>query len=322
MTTRKSKRKPHHLPQGLIVPEGTSVKGLADYIIAITPQQKAQFYEEAYQLFMTIVKGHNPRCYEEVKKMEEELQSCKGMGMVLYVFKRVAPTFCDNKPIVFLRNALKQACQEDRLDMLCVFMQIAAFRWALVEKSFKTTAMAREGRKGHAWIYTAEGRVLGGIFESMRLTQKDFHVGYRSWIIPVLMAHKEILIPNLKKIVQNQKAHKDKNEWQDTKTLVDQIQDEFNLDEVDLEKIKDMLLQIEPLERQFRDKYRRFCKNNKCLVFFFQSIQQSFLLSELQATLWQKLSPWPIEACLKNYYPELADVIPIVMQESCFLAQS
>lgn len=322
MAVRKSKGKPHHLPQGLIVPEGTSVKGLADYIIPITPQQKAQFYEEAYQLFMTILKTNKPQTYEELKKMEEELQSHKGMGMVLYMFKRVVPTFCDGRPVKLLRQALEQTYQEDRLDLLCVFMQIAAFRWALVEKSFKTTAIAREGRKGHAWIDSAEGRVLGGIFESIRLTKKDFHVGYRSWIIPVLMVHKEILIPILKKIVQNQKAHKDKSEWLEIKDLVDQVQDNFNLDEVDIEKIKDILLQIEPLERQFRDKYRRFCKNNKCLIFFFQSIQQSFALPELLATIWKKLPPWPIDDCLKNYYPELAAVIPIVVQESCLLAQS
>ena len=321
MAARKNKSS--HLPQGMIVHEKKSDGSLPDYIIQITPAEKAQFYEEFFQFFMTKIRTDDPPRYTMIAEMVRELERLPGMGMVLYMFKRVAPTFCDKGPINLLRQALVQVRHEDHLDMLCVFMQIAAFRWALIEKSFKNCARSREGRRGNSWIESDEGHLLAETFEEMRRNEIDFHEGYENKIVPILVEKEEMLVPIIRKIVANQKMHKHKGDWQGIKKTADRVQNTYNSDSVNYDEIKKLVLQLEPLERQFRDKYRRFCKNRReYRLIFFSSIRQFFSLEEMKETLWKELPSWPIEDCLKKYYNNLNDVIEIVLREANRLAGS
>ena len=309
------KREASHLPKGTIVHEKTSPGNLPSYIIQTTPSEKVQFYEEVFQFYMFKLKTEDPERYEMISEMAVELEQHPGLGMVLYMFKRVAPTFCDRGPINLLRKALVQAYYENQLDMLCVFMQIAAFRWSLIEKSLKNTARSRVGRRGNLWIESGEGQLLGETFEEMRKNGMDFHEGYKNKIVPLLVEREEMLLPIIRKIEKNQKEHK--GDWRDIKKKAVQIQNNYNSDSVDYDAITNLVLQLEPLERQFRDKYRRFCKNRgEDRIIYFKSINQYFSLAEMRETLWKELPSWPIEDCLRKYYNPLDEVIEIVIRES------
>ena len=83
MAARKNKSS--HLPQGMIVHEKKSDGSLPDYIIQITPAEKAQFYEEFFQFFMTKIRTDDPPRYTMIAEMVRELERLPGMGMVLYV---------------------------------------------------------------------------------------------------------------------------------------------------------------------------------------------------------------------------------------------
>lgn len=309
------KREASHLPKVKIVHEKTSPDNLPSHIIQMTPSEKVQFYEEVFQFYMFKLKTEDPKRYEMIREMTVELEQHPGMGMVLYMFKRVAPTFCDRGPINLLRQALVQTYYENHLDMLCVFMQIAAFRWSLIEKSLKNTARSRVGRRGNSWVESDEGQLLGEIFEDMRKNGMDFHDGYKNKIVPLLVEKEKTLVPIIRKIVRNQKEHK--GNWQGIEKKATQIQNNYNSDSVDYAAITNLVLQLEPLERQFRDKYRRFCKNRgENRIIYFKSINQCFSLSEMRETLWRELPSWPIEDCLRKYYNSLDEVIEIVIRES------
>ena len=318
---KKKKNKPSHLPKGMIVHEKTSSANLPSYIIQMTPAEKAQFYEEVFQFYMSKLKTEEPKRYEMVHEMAVELEQHPGMGMVLYMFKRVAPTFCDRGPINLLRKAFVQTYHENYLDMLCVFMQIAAFRWALIEKSFKNSARSREGRRGNSWIESDEGHLLAETFEKMRKKEIDFHEGYENKIVPILVEKEKMLVPIIRKIAANKKTHK--GDWQGIKKTADRVQNAYNSDSVDYDGIIKLVLQLEPLERQFRDKYRRFCSNRReNKIIYFESIRQYFSLEEMKETLWKELPSWPIEDCLRKYYNPLDEVIEIVIRESNRVAGS
>ena len=199
--------------------------------------------------------------------------------------------------------------------MLCVFMQIAAFRWSLIEKSLKNSARSRVGRRGHSWVESDEGQLLVETFEEMRKNGMDFYEGYKNKIVPLLVENEEMLTPIIWKIVKNQRQHK--GNWRDIKEKADKIQNNYNSDSADYDAITNLVLQLEPLERQFRDKFRRFCKSRgENRIIYFKSINQYFSLADMRETLWKTLPSWPIEDCLRKYYNPLDEVIEIVIRES------
>ena len=319
MTPNRMRKKHIQLPKGIVVQNKTRDRGLADYIIQTTPEEKAQFYEEVYQLFMSRLKEADPSRYDIFKDMESELNAQEGMGMVAFMFKRVAPTFCDLAPVNLLRKALIMASTIAHFDMLCTFMQIAAFRWALIEKSFKSTAVRREGRLAHSWALSEEARPFIEIFETMLKENQDFHTGYVNLIIPMLIENENELKRLCREIAKNRRGTKSESS---IKKINNQIIDAYAEEPIDKEKIKESVLQIEPLERKIRDRYRRWREQrNEKRVMYFKSINCPFFLSELEETLWKKLPPWPIDICLKNYDVELNAVEYAVFKDSISLSE-
>lgn len=319
MAPKRSNKKTTRLPKGIVVQNKTSDRNLNGYIIQTTPEEKAQFYEEVYQLFMIRLKAEDPSRYIALKMMEADLEPRPEFGMVLYMFKRVAPTFCDLAPINLLRKAITHVCMGN-FDLLCTFMQIAAFRWALVETSFKTTAGPRNARLAHLWILSEEGQLFAEIFETMMKEYQDFHTGYVDLIIPKLIENENELKLLCRGIAKNRRGTKSEST---IKKINNQIIDAYAEDSIDKEKIQKSVLQLEPLERQFRDRYRRWRnQRNESRFIFFKSIKRLFLLSELEDTLWRKMPPWPIDACLKDYDVDPKEVVGVVLKESISLSKN
>lgn len=148
------------------------------------------------------IKDEDPERWTAINDMVDILSSNPCYGMVLYMFKRVAPTFCDTKPIAFLKDAILLSNQFfKQFDMLCVFMQIAAFRWALIEKSIKQTAKARVGRQSHVQQTMEKDADFIEIFKKMQNDKSDFTACYENSIVNMLVKNPEILEKTLKIIL-------------------------------------------------------------------------------------------------------------------------
>ena len=313
-------KKSNKLPKVEIVAEPRP-DDIESNVLYLTPEEKAAFYEEIFLLYMEHLKEEDPDRWGAIQNMVELLSAQPHYGMVLYMFKRVAPTFCDTKPIAFLKDAISLSNQFfKQFDMLCVFMQIAAFRWALIEKSIKQTAKARIGRQSHVQQTMEKDAAFAEIFEKIQNDKGNFSAYYEDLIIDTLVKNPEILEKTLKSF-RSEHKRKTKSDIELRKA----IDDILGMSEEDKNfetNIKSALLLIKPLEKRFRDKYRRFCEHCKeQKIVYFRSIDKTFLLSEIKEIWWQQLPPWPIEECSEEFPPSLLLCAEMVMEESIYLAK-
>ena len=313
-------KKNNKLPKIEIVAEPRP-DDIENNVLFLTPEEKATFYEEIFLLYMEQLKEEDPDRWGAIQNMVELLSSKPHYGMVLYMFKRVAPTFCDTKPIAFLKDSMSLSNQFfKQFDMLCVFMQIAAFRWALIEKSIKQTAKARVGRQSHVQQTMEKDADFIEIFKKMQNDKSDFTACYENSIVNMLVKNPEILEKTLKIIRSNHKK-KSKSDIE-LKVNIDKILNLLIDDNKNEENIKTELLKIKPLEKRIRDKYRRFCEHYKeQKIIHFYSIDKNFLLSEIKKIWWQQLPPWPIEECSKEFPPSFLLCAEAVIEESVYLAR-
>ena len=314
-------KKKNKLPVVEIVTESRP-DDIANNVLYLTPEKKAAFYEEVFLLYMETIKDEDPERWTAIQEMVDILSSNPCYGMVLYMFKRVAPTFCDMNPIEFLRKALGMAIIPNRhFDMLCVFMQIAAFRWALIEKSIKQTAKARVGRQSHVKQTLEKDAAFAETFEKIQNDKGNFSAYYEDLIIDTLVKNPEILEKTLKSFRSDHKR-KTKSDIE-LRKAIDNILGMSEEDKNFETNIKSALLLIKPLEKRFHDKYRRFCGHRKEYeIIHFDSIGKSFLLSEIREIWWQQLPPWPIEECSEKFPPHALQCKKMVLQESIYLAKS
>lgn len=313
-------KKSNKLPKVEIVAEPRP-DDIESNVLCLTPEEKAAFYEEIFLLYMEHLKEEDPDRWGAIQNMVELLSAKPHYGMVLYMFKRVAPTFCDTKPIAFLKDAISLSNQFfKQFDMLCVFMQIAAFRWALIEKSIKQTAKARVGRQSHVQQTMEKDADFIEIFKKMQDDKSDFTACYKNLIVDMLVENPEILEKTLESF---RSEHKSKSKSDIAlRAGINQILNMLMNDKRDEEKIREALLKIKPLEKRLRDKYRRFgehCKEQQ--IIYFSSIDKTFLLSEIKEIWWQQLPPWLIEECSEEFPPSLLLCAEMVMEESIYLAK-
>ena len=314
-------KKKYKLPVVEIVAESHS-DDIESNVLYLTPEEKAAFYEEIFLLYMEHLKEEDPDRWGAIQNMVELLSAKPHYGMVLYMFKRVAPTFCDTKPIAFLKDAISLSNQFfKQFDMLCVFMQIAAFRWALIEKSIKQTAKARVGRQSHVKQTLEKDAAFAETFEKIQNDKGNFSAYYEDLIIDTLVENPEILEKTLKSF-RSEHKRKTKSDIE-LRKAIDNILGMSEEDENFKTNIKSALLLIKPLEKRFRDKCRRFCGHRKEYeIIHFDSIGKSFLLSEIREIWWQQLPPWPIEECSEKLSPHALQCKKMVLQESIYLAKS
>ena len=314
-------KKKNKLPVVEIVAEARP-DDIANNVLYLTPEKKAAFYEEIFFFYTETIKNEDPERWAAIQKMVAILSSDPCYGMVLYMFKRVAPTFCDMKPIEFLHKALVMAIIPNRhFDMLCVFMQIAAFRWALIEKSIKQTAKARLGRQSHVQQTQEKDADFAETFEKIQNDKGSFSAYYENLIIDILIKNPEILEKTLKsfRLEHKRKTKSDIELRKAIDNILGMSEDDKNFET----NIKTELLKIKTLEKRFRDKYRRFCEHRKEYeIIHFNSIDKSFLLSEIREIWWQQLPPWPIDECSENLPPPALQCEKMVLQESIYLAKS
>ena len=313
-------KKKNKLPVVEIVTESRP-DDIENNVLYLTPEEKAAFYEEIFFFYMEKIKDEEPERWAAIQDMVNILSSDPCYGMVLYMFKRVAPTFCDTKPITFLKDAICTSQPFFRqFDMLCVFMQIAAFRWALIEKSIKQTAKARIGRQSHVQQIQEKDADFIEIFKKIQNDKSDFTACYENLIIDMLVKNTEILEKTLKSF---RSEHKKKTKSDiELRRNIDQILNILTNDDIVEEKIKLELKKIKPLEKRFRDKYRRFCEHHKEYeIIHFNSIDKTFLLSEIKEIWWKQLPPWPIEECSKEFPPSFLLCAEAVIEESVYLAR-
>lgn len=312
-------KKSNKLPKVEIVAEPRP-DDIESNVLYLTPEKKAAFYEEIFLLYMEHLKEEDPDRWGAIQNMVELLSAQPHYGMVLYMFKRVAPTFCDTKPIAFLKDAISLSNQFfKQFDMLCVFMQIAAFRWALIEKSIKQSAKARNARKERIQQMFEQDAPFIDTFKKIYDEKGSFLDYYKNSIINILVENPKILKKTLADIRSNHKS-KSKADCR-LKKLIDPIL--CMDDEIIVKSNKDAdIKKIKPLEKRFRDKYRRFCEHYKeQQIIYFSSIDKTFLLSEIKEIWWQQLPPWPIEECSKEIPSSLLLCAEAVMEESVYLAR-
>lgn len=124
--------------------------------------------------------------------------------------------------------------------MLCVFMQIAAFRWALIEKSIKQTAKARIGRQSHVKQTLEKDAAFAEIFEKIQNDKGNFSAYYEDLIIDTLVKNPEILEKTLKSF-RSEHKRKSKSDIA-LRAGINQILNMLMNDKRDEEKIREALL--------------------------------------------------------------------------------
>lgn len=309
------------LPTGKIVDEPTSpIFDRDEKVFRITPQQKAEFYEEVYEFYMEYLEKKNNYLYSKYREMQKYIASYDGFDMLLYMFKRIAPTLCDLAPLNFLQKAIVHARAENNFDHLCTFMQIAAFRWSRLEKGMKQCAQSRVGREGNKWENTHEGQVIAPIFNTMEQSQKSFAESYEEEIVKALASNPKIWKSSIRNLLKNWRSQRKVTKKERIATVAKYLV-QMEEEEATVEFIAETLLKIPELEKQFQDKYRRWkSKLDREYIVFFKSIGVAFSLREMQERWWTQMEPWPIEDCLKKYWPAPQQEIGILLLEASKLS--
>ncbi len=271
------------------------VSPLYEYITQITPEEKYKFYEEAYKIYMDRLEKADLERFRFVRDTEENLLKKKGHFTVLYIFQRVVPTLCDNEPIYFLRDAIQEAENCD-FDSLCVFLQIAGFRWSIIEKSYwKSLGKSRKGREYNKWWNKKEYKYLRPLFEEKHGVIKEeyrekFINGYRKVLVPWLIENWEKLEDILKAI---------KKEKTDYKNEINEIIDDYINDKNSV--VEKSIKKSKGIQEYYRNRYDELVEYQNEEKVFFDSANQAFCLSELTETIWKKLPPWNIKWCKQDY---------------------
>lgn len=305
------------LPKFKLVKEFPDVSTDDSNIIFINPAMKAAFYDECYRLYLLHLKNTDKSQYESFIEIERLTKETSGFGMVFYMFQRVAPTFVDEGPINLLRDAIQKAVFQHDFDQLCVFMQIASFRWAFLEKSMKFTAQSRIGRAGNQWTNTLGFKISEDIFRECEAGKITWNDAYTK-IIEVLVKNKDIALGMLNDLKKNLKRYKATSSVQkNTRSACDKIYNLYTDETPNEDDIKSCFLSIKSLRSSLRSRYNRWRKQMRGkLIIHFESINRSFYINELKETFWKKLPPWPIEECLKEYSPSFQASISILINEA------
>lgn len=248
---------------------------------------------------MERLEREDPEKYNLIKETDSFLEN-NGKLMVRYIFQRIAPTLCDSEPLVFVQKAIKNSENND-FDDLCMFLQIAGFRWSLVEKSYKKSKGSRPGREKNKLKNLSKNKYLIPIFEEMRNGNDKFINGYENILVPWLIENWGKLDQYLKDI---------KHEKEIYKNNINKIIDKYNSDKV--EEVKKLIRESQGIQEYYRNKYNNWIEGQKEEKIFFQSAKQSFLLSELEETIWKILPPWNIKlGKLRSCFNSTQDSIDI-----------
>lgn len=267
---------------------------LYEYMSNISAEEKFKFYEEAYRKYMERLEKVDSERFRRVSWTKYDLSAASNL-ILLYIFLRIVPTLSDNDPIEFLYEAMDDATI-GKFDKLCVFLQIAGYRWTLIEKSYKRSLKSRSGREGNKWWNKKEGKLLVPVFESMRESIKEedklkFKIAYKNILLPWLIENwKDSLYLELKRMEKDLPEYKDE---------INYIIIHYNAKDVD--EVKNSLEIFEPIKDFYRSKYKDWSEYQAEERIYFESAKQFFLLSELEETIWKKLDPWPIERCKKEF---------------------
>ena len=315
-------------------PEQKPDMTLYDYVTDITPSEKLQFYEETYKVYIERLLKTDERFALIIKDYEEMLNK-SGTKILQQIFKRIVPTldYNDNTPFDLLYSGLNNPVKGYEIDRLCVFLQIAGFRWGKIEKSFFISSNTRNWREGNKWKKTPEGKLLVSLFEDIRQNAngeynvESFNNEYLSTILPMLIKHESILLCVYQNLIKywNDKRQQEIPSNLDTKKRKEEISERISELEKEKKNIKliykegcffdkkmnricDIVSNNQSIQDHFQYEYQNYCKNEEYI--FFKSANRSFYLSELEETLWKKLTPWPdLITVLDTYYPHHLEVL-------------
>ena len=304
---------------------------LYDYIANINVHEKLLFYEETYQVYIKRLLKTDEKQALKIKEYEE-IMNKDGTEMLHFIFKRIVPTLnpSDCTPFILLYCGLNDVHECSGLDALCVFLQIAGFRWSQIERSFSCSSNTRNWRDGNKWIKTPEGKLLVPLFDDARQEAKgeykvsSFNDIYLASILPMLIEHKNVLFSvynsfikyredEIKKDVSSstvdmEKRKEEIHEIEEERSKIKSIYKEDCSVEEKKRKIYGIISENPRIQDHFQYEYRNFCKSESFI--YFKSANRSFYLSELEETLWKKLPPWPdLKDCLTIYHPFLQDVL-------------
>ncbi len=287
----------------------------SNYVIQITPLEKAWFFENLYESYMNSLKKENPERHDFIRKFETDLATKKGMQTVLFLFKRIIPTIEDNddEPFDLLRAAISDIEESEgaNFEKLHVFMTISTLRWAYLEKSISGFKTSHRGRDSHSWDKTnpSEFELLSPLFFQMNISNCDFSAEetngnkYYSQVLDKLVQEDKILRSRLVEIKKNLdenekksdiKKEKEKKRISDALELLNTYS--FNKTDEVYQKVIKALLQIETLKIHYKDKYRRFrehCKNNR--LWFPDPVGRYFCLADIKETFWKKMPRWDVK---------------------------
>lgn len=329
----KSEHKKKTLPKAVFIDTEQNFDVIPDDPIPTTHEILSGFYNELYQKFIEHAqKTEGPLC-QKIEEAVSVLSKRDDLGMVLHMFKKIAPTLCDEKPIDFLMLAIKEVDELHDFNRISTFMQIASFRWAYLEKGFKTRASTKRGQEGKSLLDTPENRCWGAAF-GLILDPPDYkydvdklnHHYIEKIIKPLVLLSiqfaqgnvingEDLLHKYLDKIAKKHPEEEERN-----KKIFQILKKGKKIDADDFSKIVDLTSQNEILKRKIRDKCRDWCNviqemNN---VIWFKSIQRGFDLLDLEQTYWKKLPPWPISDIL-NDNRSITDCEIAIITESMLL---
>lgn len=285
----------------------------------LTPEEQVQFYEDIYRLCLALLCEGSRALVLMIQETERFLSAIPGMGMILYMFKRIAPTLKDDKPICFLQDAIKQVVYFNKFSWLCVFMQIASFRWGRIENKYINTLVYKHGQSEHKWIDSEEGQFVAPFFEEIRersdgvYDDEQFNMSYKQTIIPELVNQWAILEKSLKVIASRHPELKGKIDA----IFIAHISKETE------QAAKITSEEIEPLKRHFRKIYKSILdpkKNDR--VIFFGSIRKFDLLSNIRDVLLCKLEPWNIQELVSYDHGSDYKEIISILKESIALCNA
>ena len=266
---------------------------LCEYMLQIDAFDKLKFYDEVYEKYMERLEIKDKTRADCIKKTASDLAAKKEYRMILYIFQRIVPTLCNSEPVKFLQQALKEADNGD-IDSLCVFLQIAGFRWTLIEKSYKKIKTSRTGREANKWWNKKEYKYLRPLFEEEPGVIKEefkqkFIIGYRRFIVD------DWLIKNMEKLYNIlTDIKKEKPEY---KNEINTIIDEYNKDHNVVDRIK----KSKGIQEYYRTRYNELIDYQNEEKVLFDSLNQTFRLSELKETVWMELPEWPLQLEKKEY---------------------
>lgn len=321
-------------PKVFLTSDKTNEGDVSGNAIILPCETWSSFYYSLFQLYIDeLKKTDNPMCLK-IEDVVSNLSKRDDLGMVLLMFIKIAPTLCDEKPINFLKIAIKKADENHDFNYLSVFMQIAAFRWANLEKAFKKTAATKIGRQGNSLIDSAENRFLGAAFGLiMKSSYFEYNVdllnqyyldyiiyplAYLSYCIVTRKTNdaEDILAKYLKEISDNHPEE----QVQINDCLI-RLKKGKRFDKEDYFRIVKTASESKTLKKKIQDKCRGWCRaiKEENSIIWIKSINRGFYLSDIKKQYWKKLPPWPIDVFGDDTQLD-ASAIEAVMKESMGLS--